>query len=182
MDKRREAFIKKIKYLRSLERIAVNNGVIIGCGDTRMLYDSRTGRVYTVIRNKDGGWKIRNDNSERYVRGYMKRQIPGMKDNVYSHHIACIALGLFDDDRNLYMEVNHKNYNKADNRPWNLELCTSSENKYHRKLKEILEKYGVWMDGMAFEAKFAKQAILKSKGDILSLLGMVNDYLSHRYF
>jgi len=185
MGKTKEAFISKIKYLRSLERIRVANGVIIGSGDIRMFYDFETGRVYTVVQNKIWGWKIRGngEEGERYTKGYLKRQIPGTRVHVMSHHIACVALGLYDDDKNLGLEVNHKNYNKADNRPQNLELCTRTENEYHRKLRDILIKHGVWRDEMAFEAKFARQAILESKGDTLTLLRMVDDYLrSHGYF
>lgn len=179
----KEAFIEKIKYLRSLERTIVGNGVIIGNGDTRMYYDFTTGRVPTVIYNRTWGWKIRNDNSEHIVKGYFRRSVPGINMKVLSHHVACVALGLFDDDNNLGLVVNHKNYNKLDNRPHNLELCTSRENNYHDELRRTLIKHGVWRDGMAFEAKFARQAILESKGDTLTLLRMVNDYLrSHGYF
>jgi hypothetical protein len=139
------------------------------------VYDLNNGSVSIsekrrLLMNEDApfGW-------EEYVYGYGyqrpgKREIASIlqhddKFKIPMHYIAAVALGFYDDDNNLGLVVNHKNWRKEDNRPDNLELCTLEQQKCHEATKLILEKYGLFEPWMALNAFIAYNIVMSAKGN-----------------
>jgi hypothetical protein len=98
-------------------------------------YDIRPdGTIWTCISVNgaglmpDGKWReIKNLDGKDYIR--ITLRINGHKKVLKAHRIIyakyCNAL-------NYMLDINHKNGNRSDNRPSNLELVTSSENNSHK--------------------------------------------------
>lgn len=172
-----ESKIENIRIVRAMKRIYIGNEVLIGNGNIVTSVNIVTGRVVLKFKNKLGEWIERNGSSEHFEQGYKRRKMPGTTIKLMIHTIIAIALGWYDDDRNLKKIVNHKNGNKADNRVINLELVNHSENTYHNNLRKILQSVGHWGVEMEIEAKFANKAIQISNGNLETLLDLVNTYL-----
>ena len=92
---------------------------------------SDKGNVYSVERRdsrgrKIGGRMIKPINSGGYLKLYLYKN--GMRKNKYVHRLVAEA---FIPNHNNYLEINHKDENKTNNRVENLEWCTSKHNKNH---------------------------------------------------
>lgn len=101
---------------------------------------------------------------ENYNKEKIKSFIFG-NGKIPEQYIAAVALGFYDDDNNLGLVVNHKNWCKDDNRPDNLELCTLDEQRCHEVTKQILEKYGLFEPWMALNAFIAYNIVMSAKGN-----------------
>lgn len=74
--------------------------------------------------------KQKNDNGKEYVMLNFRKCV--------SVHRIIATLFIPNDDPVNKTEINHINYNKADNRVENLEWCTKNENMIHaKKNKEV---------------------------------------------
>lgn len=95
------------------------------------LYEvSNLGRVKSKIigpRNKDGELILSGGD----VRGY--RQVILCKDGKHRSGLVhrLVALAFIGEPPDSRSEVNHKNFDKADNRPGNLEWLSSGDNNRH---------------------------------------------------
>ena len=101
---------------------------------------SNIGNVYSVERrdsrgNKCGGFTLKPAN----VRGYLKVKLHknGIGENKSVHRIVAEA---FIPNPNNYLEINHKDENKANNCVENLEWCTREYNMNHGTRNEKVSK------------------------------------------
>ncbi|HAN10522.1 MAG TPA: hypothetical protein DCP90_07900 [Clostridiales bacterium] len=176
LSENEQARVENIKSLRRLKRlISVNgvvkdpltgmalgksdlpDGVIIGNKNTRVFYNPRTGEIPIVYNNKDNVWTTRNGSMESLTNdgAYWQRNVPDLGQNIKSHVIAMVAMGEYDTDESLKLEVNHLNWEGTDNYYFNLELATRAQNIAHRNLKQKLIENNLWEDGMKVNAETA---------------------------
>ena len=168
------------EYLEDWECKKYPNGVLLlntKLNSLAMYYRYYDGAILKGRKLKTGKLGFGKKDSGRISKGYLRIALPSSYTNVYNHIIAAKAIGLLDDvTQSSDFQINHKNFDKLDNRPENIELCTRMDNIYHSNLKRICKKFGVWKDDIVIDAKTAVKFITDAGKNNLKVLEQYNDY------
>jgi hypothetical protein len=176
---------RKIIWARSLERLYMDNGVIVVNGDAGVHYNPDTGKVHRA-ENIKGTWIIKDKvTSCNTTSRYLRVEIPNSagifgkhRAEMSVHDFAMVATGKLDGltaEQIEAMDTNHKNTIVIDNRLINLEVCSKKLNKEHIKMVSKLRRLGLWTIGSslsAFEVSNVQNWINNNSLRVINKLGM----------
>ena len=136
---------------------------------------SNLGRVksyYKCIRTKYGHFERIKDEKGTFIKGRPKGLNGYMVVDLYNkgeskkYYIHRLVASAFIDNPNNFEQVNHKNFNKQDNRVYNLEWVTRAQNRKH--WLESLKYKKDYENKMAKIAHKVVKKIKENKNDILN--------------
>ena len=123
-------YAEKIKYLEGLKIKRYKESVILA--DTYHL-DCKTGGLSKIkTHNKIGLYRVQ----QKKLNGYMYCSMPGYEKGLISVHVLiAVMMGWFNRKEPNYHNVNHKDFNKINNRLWNLDVVPLEDHANHNKVR-----------------------------------------------
>lgn len=112
----------------------------------------KDGKIFDIKRNKYCKKMINK-------KGYHRVYLSNIQKNIYVHRLVMCKYAPVENE--IYLQVNHKNGIKTDNRFENLEWCTQSENQKHAFNNNLLSRKETKNSQNKLEIEEVKEIIQK---------------------